>query len=499
MVPSRIFRIAALVLVIAIYAAVRLWRLTDSCLWFDEIFSVHAAEQPWSNLFNFVALDLIHPPLFYLWLKIWVAVGGDGVFWLRLLPVIFSVAAIFPFLALCRELKLRDWTTALALFFLATNGSLIKYAQEVRMYSLLMCLSLFSMWMFVRWLNLRKGIVPLVLTNILLVYAHYFGWFVIGAEIAAVLVMRRHMWRGIAAAFVIVFAAFTPWLIALGLARNNGSSIDQNIGWMQRPGPRQIGTLVLDVIDPFYFQTNSAEPASLYPFSILILLLMAIAVVFRFWKPAGNRAEMRDSVKLLVILLTVPIVAVFLVSWISPYSIWGVRHLIIVISPAMMLISMAFTGLRSTALSAMAIGFFVLLSLPGFAHLWRNVPDNSWCSWSNASTSVDEQTPIFAAEDLIAYHIWFARRGTSGQVFKVEGLEGVVEDRAYFLPRGFGEVKPISVADVTAGRILFAFRGNLADEAKPPLRQFTANGYKVVKVRQYAASPDVANLVLLEK
>lgn len=89
-----------------IYVALRIWRLTDSCLWFDEIFSVHAAEHDWRELFWFVAQDLIHPPFFYVLLKIWTAIGGTDLFWLRFFPVFFSIAAIAPFVLLCRQLKL---------------------------------------------------------------------------------------------------------------------------------------------------------------------------------------------------------------------------------------------------------------------------------------------------------------------------------------------------------------------------------------------------------
>ena len=41
----------------------------------------------------------------------------------------------------------------LALLLLAVNGYLIKYAQEVRMYSLLFFLSLCSLWLFFRFFN----------------------------------------------------------------------------------------------------------------------------------------------------------------------------------------------------------------------------------------------------------------------------------------------------------------------------------------------------------
>src|SRR5690242_4508548 len=80
-----------------IYACLRVWNLTASCLWFDEIFSVHAAEHNWQSLFSFVARDLIHPPLFYVLLKIWILAGGESLIWLRLFPVFFSLLALIPF------------------------------------------------------------------------------------------------------------------------------------------------------------------------------------------------------------------------------------------------------------------------------------------------------------------------------------------------------------------------------------------------------------------
>jgi uncharacterized membrane protein len=129
----------------ALYIAARLWRLTASCLWFDEIFSVHAARHTWRGLQHFAAADLIHPPLFYALLKVWVAIGGESLLWLRLFPALTSIAALVPFLLLARELRLGTKGTALALLLLASNGYLIKYAQELRMYSLLLLLTLTSL------------------------------------------------------------------------------------------------------------------------------------------------------------------------------------------------------------------------------------------------------------------------------------------------------------------------------------------------------------------
>src|SRR6185312_14995709 len=118
---------------------------------------VHAAHHGWAELLRFAAADIIHPPLFYMLLKIWIALGGESLLWLRLLPALFSIAAILPFLLLCRELNLKQAERDLALLLLAVNGYLIKYAQELRMYSLLMFLSVGSLWIFVKFFKAEQG------------------------------------------------------------------------------------------------------------------------------------------------------------------------------------------------------------------------------------------------------------------------------------------------------------------------------------------------------
>src|SRR5688572_9980108 len=161
-------------LIVVVFVVARLWGLTASCLWFDEIFSVHAARHGMTQLVTFVAADIIHPPLFYLLLKGWIGIGGESVLWLRLFPALASIAAIVPFILLCRELKLATATTNLALLLMAVNGFLIKYAQELRMYSLLFFFALCSLWLFVRFLKTipatKVVIIALSAVNLLLVY-----------------------------------------------------------------------------------------------------------------------------------------------------------------------------------------------------------------------------------------------------------------------------------------------------------------------------------------
>jgi len=486
------------------YLAVRFWGLTDSCLWFDEIFSVHAAGHSWNSILWFVSLDLIHPPLFYILLKLWIGIGGESVFWLRLFPVIFSVIAIFPFLYLCRELKLGKGTQVVALFLLAINGSLIKYSQEVRMYSLLMCLSLFSIWLLARYFVKGKSFIPLVIVNVLMVYTHYFGWFVVMSEVLLIVWFQRIKWRRVVVMFGIVFAAFLPWAIAVLMAARSGSGLEQNIGWVSRPGIRQVVTFVLNIIEPFYFQTTSAEPISIFIVTIPLLLIVVVAALLYLVNWQKLNEHERRHVYFLLLFIKLPVVITFLASWLLPYSMWGTRHLIIVFAPFCIYLAMMLTSRSVKWLPAAAVGLVVLFSGYGLVvRAGKDAPQNSWCAWDGlaASAVTQDNQMIFATEDLIAYHIWFAGRKDEDQppVWRLTGIDGVVEDKAYFLPRGQEVVGTKDLADLNYPKFWLAFRAKTFSESEPPIRNLRVAGYRIVDRKTISAAGEDAIMVSMEK
>ncbi len=485
-----------------VFAAARVWPLTDSCLWFDEVFSVHAATHSWNSLLSFVSLDLIHPPLFYVLLKLWIGVGGEQLFWLRLFPVIFSVIAIFPFVALCRDIKLTFWTQILALFFLSVNGSLIKYAQEIRMYSLFLCLSLFSIWLFVRFFVKGKGFIALVLINILLVYTHYFGWFVVVSEVAAILIFQRIKWRRTLTMFAITFAGFVPWIMATWQAAQTGTGLGQNIGWMSRPGIVAILQFKLNLIEPFYYQASSADPVSVIRVSIPLLLIFAASVVFYILNWKRQPTDEKQAVHLLFIFVAVPIAAAVAVSWLLPYSIWGTRHLVIVFAPVSILLAIAITNIGIPLLRTASITLILLFS--GYAFVLvtiRETPRQPWCAWDNVASEFAETrgAKLYAFEDLSAYHLWFALRNTKNTKVVVIKGTGAPEDTAYFLPRGFNDVEVINEDDIVGEQIYAAFRADEVDITKPPISNLISRGYEILEVKSFPAGRSKAHLIRMAR
>jgi hypothetical protein len=465
-----------------LYVAVRLWRLGDSCLWFDEVFSVHAAEHDWGSLLTFVAKDLIHPPLFYLILKLWIAVGGESIFWLRMLPVIFSVFAIFPFVRLCRELKLETSDIFLSLFLLAVNGALIKYTQTLRMYSMLMFLALVSMWLFARYFRRGKSFIPLVIANVLLIYTHYFGWLVIGTEVAAILLFQRIKWRRVVVMSVIAIASFVPWLIAIRDAARQGSDLAQNIAWQARPGVRELVTFAIDLVEPFYFQASSGEPASMFLVSIPLLLIFLAALIMYLadWKNDENK----ESVKLLLLFIAVPFVVAFVASWALPHSVWGTRHLIIILAPALAFASHALLSIQIREVRRVLTGLVIGMSCAAFLlNVRRESPRYVWCAWNDVAAEIMEKDPgsrsIYAFENLVAYHLWFALRDSDRfKVMVIKGVDVRTADETYFLPRGFEAVQTVRPDEISDDVIWLAFRTSEPGEYDRLMKIFEDRDYK---------------------
>jgi hypothetical protein len=501
-----------------VYILLRLWRLTDSCLWFDEIFSVHAAEHDWQDLFGFVAQDLIHPPLFYSLLKIWIAAFGESLFCLRLFPVLFSALALVPFYFLCRRLKLNYSTIALAFAFLAVNGALIKYAQEVRMYSVLLFFSLLSLWLFARFFDMGKSFTALTIVNVLLIYTHYFGWLVVLAEIVAIAVLQREKIKQIFLMTAIAAASFAPWAFAVWQAKQTDAQLSQNLGWADNPDAQTVFQFALDLLEPFYFQATNVDTPSVYFISAPLLLIFTAASIFYLTNRKNESADGKGVARLLLVFCAVPILIAFAASWLLPFSIWGARHLIIIFAPSVILAAFIVGEIKNIYLKACVL--ILIFWLTSMAFLLQATSENKTsiiCAWENLAADLRLETDnnsatnaarlpittkVFLFEDAAAYPFWFALRGEPEnrfQIVKVGSIDGLKEDAAYFLPRGFEQVQTGDETALQGERFFIAYRAADWNESVPPLRNLIENGYKIGAPQVFEAQGLKAFLVSVEK
>lgn len=186
---ERIFRLGdfryeiGIVISLCIGIFLRFYQLDRQSLWSDELYSVYASSLPnWSDFWLYLEEDP-HPPLFQISLAYWIRILPKfSEYYVRLFPIIISV------LNLCVLWFLtKPWEKTkrfLFLFLISLSPGAIYYAQEVRSYSLLLCLSSIILVLFVNLEtggNRRFGWICLLITSILISYVHLFGFIFVGS------------------------------------------------------------------------------------------------------------------------------------------------------------------------------------------------------------------------------------------------------------------------------------------------------------------------------
>jgi mannosyltransferase len=225
--PAHSAFILGLALLLAL--ALRFYRIDAQSLWYDEGNSARLVERSVHLIIEGAAGD-IHPPLYYLLLKLWRAAFGESEGALRALSAVCSALTIpFAYLIGYSFSQRTGWLSA---FLLAGMPFAVYYAQEARMYALLALCAAISTWALIALRSQPKQAKGLSLVYVLAtaagLWTHYAYPFVTLAQAIAVviwLVQQRN--PAALGRYVALNAAalglYLPWLpIALRQAANWG-------------------------------------------------------------------------------------------------------------------------------------------------------------------------------------------------------------------------------------------------------------------------------------
>ncbi len=163
------------IFILLVAFTLRLWHLGTNELWFDETASTFIANKPLDELIRYTAqAQREHPPFYYVLLHFWISLTGESEFTIRFLSVIFSMLFTTTLARLAYRLNGKKFAL-ITLAFAAIAPFSILYAQEARMYSLVMWLASVLIWSTEGILNSRKGAFPLfLLTSIIGMATSYF-------------------------------------------------------------------------------------------------------------------------------------------------------------------------------------------------------------------------------------------------------------------------------------------------------------------------------------
>ncbi len=211
-------RLVLLLVILGLGWALRIIDVDSRSLWADEGWTMVLSAGPGlDDVTRTLAADQ-HPPLFFMLFRLWRNVAGDSELATRYFSVLIAMLAIAGTYQLGRTL----YGTRAGLFaalVLAIADLHIDLAQEVRHYSLLATLIVFSSLFYARWWHQpsRANRIGYVLSSILLLYTHYLGGYVLLAQLIHMLLTMRPLRRLADALFLFgsICAAFAPWFLVL--------------------------------------------------------------------------------------------------------------------------------------------------------------------------------------------------------------------------------------------------------------------------------------------
>ncbi len=222
----------ALLALVLLATALRLYRLQAQDIWGDEAFSIALSSRPLDQVIAGGADT--HPPLYPALLFFWLRLAGTSAFATRALSVYIGILVVPLIFVFARRLA-NARVAWLAAILAAVSPLLIYYSQETRMYELVTLLSLASAYFLpTLWprpgemeRGARKGIQrrrrsEYFLATLLALYTHYSAFFVLAAENLYILISwlrNRRTWGWVWArdwvlVQVLLLGSYAPWIAA---------------------------------------------------------------------------------------------------------------------------------------------------------------------------------------------------------------------------------------------------------------------------------------------
>jgi mannosyltransferase len=333
-----------LLAIILIALALRLALLGQQSLWYDEGVTWLLSQQPLGELIQWTAAD-IQPPLYYLFIWESDALFGHSEWALRFPSAIFGVLTVALIYSLARRLFPAPSPGSLAsaphlaAALLTLSPVMVYYAQEARMYTLLILEATLASYLLLKILypkqsgfnqqpstfNLQLSTFLYALTAAAALYTHYFAVFLLIAHglYSLLILWQRGFPKALALqillAFGLITLLFAPWLWIL-LARLG----DDPSYW---PGALKFEEALRQVIISFTVGETVLEQTGLW-LALGYLLTLTLCALYSRFSPSTNQQPLNNSnppssllpppFLFLLLWLCLPLALILLLSYQSP-------------------------------------------------------------------------------------------------------------------------------------------------------------------------------------
>jgi len=272
----------------------------------DEPFSVYHSQQSLSDLFA-IFQNENNPPLHFILLHYWINFFGISEISVRLPSLIFSaLTALFIYKIGFRFFNLRVAIYASILFLFSTYQ--VTFAHEARGYALMGLLTAASMYYYMEIVISKNRsnwkMCWFLLANTLLIYTHFFGFFVLFIQFFFILFQRdllKNYFKFLILFVGILLLTYSPYLWII-LTRFSHST--QGGTWLTPPGG----------ISEFYEMLRAFSNAPVT--AVFTIATLVIGLVLLILKRKQNPDRL--ATRLIVCWFYIPFVFMFVISFWIP-------------------------------------------------------------------------------------------------------------------------------------------------------------------------------------
>jgi 4-amino-4-deoxy-L-arabinose transferase-like glycosyltransferase len=403
--------------------ALRLVRLSFQPLWWDEGWTFFFSSMHVGDLVARTAAD-IHPPLYYILLKLWMAAVGTGPVQARLFSVFVGTLTIPLIYILARQLMGRK--AALAGCAVAVVAAFhVYYSQEVRMYGLLTLFSVLSSYALLRLtsgerseggrLGTRSWWIVYVLATTAALYTEYYAALVLAGHVVyaaviwargrkAVTTGRRRSPRLAARAVLLAWGAsaalYAPWVVFAGARL--GTYVAGKVGIESYAALAPHDFLLRHLV-----AWTIGHPTRSYSWLAWLAVIPALFAALGAWRLHTKPAPAEETgAVFLPAYLVVPLVVAYFINLRLPFHPTGFERLLMPIAPAYWLyVGAGIVELPGRSPSLARVGFS-LMTLVGVLSLFvfytaPRYPDDDYRPIMNRLRAESRPDDV-----LLAVHPW---------------------------------------------------------------------------------------------
>lgn len=425
-------------------------------VWFDEGYSIILAQRPIHELIDLTKIDA-HPPLYYLYLKLWASVFGWTDLSLRLSSILPSAAAIGIMAVIVRRLFSAK-AMVIALPFMIFAPFLVRYSYEIRMYAPTMLLAAAGTYAIivakssgsVKWWLAYTAIVALGMYTLymsLVIWIGHAVWLLYEDLSRKKNPFLQKQWIF----YTLAIALFVPWIPSV-VYQVQHSALPPYSGALDIPTFGNVLTMII-ACTPL----SSNLPITMASLVLVALLVWTLICVWR----RGTSKDWRPLMIFLVIFVTASVCYVIfslplnVLQFVERYMVHVSLFFYALIGVT---VAVAYRLRLKSLASALAVAGLVLF-VYGLYALWtqgnfnfqRWQPSNS--QQVRVAIGCDKDTQIVAAGAYGYIDMWYAFQGCNFTYFQPLELNYV----GGFAPvNAYNTTKRVKLTtDITTARVAF--------------------------------------------